>query len=155
MRFKLLERRLPPGTGRRRFLRREVYRALDRTSRRVSPLFPPMGHDATNLPRHGVIGGALGFISRTYRRQPQEAARRIDLRRLSRRARSDGGLRGGRPRARCRHAPRDFRAGPICPVICEEFAIANFQLQMGRPRHDVLRDLGTRTGVDDVRHSPR
>jgi len=38
-----------------------------------------------------------------------------------------------------------------CPVICEEFAIANFQLQMGRGRKDVLRDLGTRTGVDDVR----
>jgi tight adherence protein C len=38
-----------------------------------------------------------------------------------------------------------------CPVICEEFAIANFQIQMGRPRKDVLRDLGTRTGVDDVR----
>jgi tight adherence protein C len=38
-----------------------------------------------------------------------------------------------------------------CPVICEEFAIANFQLQMGRARKDVLRDLGTRTGVDDVR----
>ncbi len=38
-----------------------------------------------------------------------------------------------------------------CPVLCEEFAIANFQLQMGRPRRDVLRDLGIRTGVDDVR----
>jgi tight adherence protein C len=37
------------------------------------------------------------------------------------------------------------------PVICEEFAMANFQLQMGRPRRDVLRDLGIRTGVDDVR----
>lgn len=37
------------------------------------------------------------------------------------------------------------------PVLCEEMAIANFQLQMGRPRKDVLRDLGTRTGVDDVR----
>ena len=37
------------------------------------------------------------------------------------------------------------------PVICEEFAIANFQIQMGRPRRDVLRDLGVRTGVDDVR----
>jgi tight adherence protein C len=37
------------------------------------------------------------------------------------------------------------------PVICEEFAIANFQLQMGRARKDVLRDLGIRTGVDDVR----
>ena len=30
-------------------------------------------------------------------------------------------------------------------------AIANFQVQMGRPRRDVLRDLGIRTGVDDVR----
>jgi tight adherence protein C len=37
------------------------------------------------------------------------------------------------------------------PVTCEEFAIANFQIQMGRPRRDVLRDLGIRTGVDDVR----
>ncbi|APW59838.1 type II secretion system F family protein [Paludisphaera borealis] len=38
-----------------------------------------------------------------------------------------------------------------CPVLCEEFAIANFQLQMGRARRDVLRDLGVRTGVDDMR----
>jgi tight adherence protein C len=38
-----------------------------------------------------------------------------------------------------------------CPILCEEFAIANFQVQMGRARKDVLRDLGTRTGVDDVR----
>jgi tight adherence protein C len=38
-----------------------------------------------------------------------------------------------------------------CPVLCEEFAIANFQVQMGRPRKDVLHDLGRRTGVDDVR----
>jgi tight adherence protein C len=36
-------------------------------------------------------------------------------------------------------------------VICEEFALANFQLQMGRPRREVLHDLGVRTGVDDVR----
>jgi tight adherence protein C len=36
-------------------------------------------------------------------------------------------------------------------VICEELALANFQLQMGRPRRDVLHDLGVRTGVDDVR----
>jgi tight adherence protein C len=38
-----------------------------------------------------------------------------------------------------------------CSVLCEEFAIANFQAQMGRPRKDVLRDLGTRTGVEDMR----
>jgi tight adherence protein C len=36
-------------------------------------------------------------------------------------------------------------------IICEEFEIANFQLQMGRPRRDVLHDLGVRTGVDDMR----
>jgi tight adherence protein C len=37
------------------------------------------------------------------------------------------------------------------PVICEEFSLANFQLQMGRSRREVLHDLGVRTGVDDVR----
>ena len=36
-------------------------------------------------------------------------------------------------------------------VMSEEFALANLQLQMGRPRREVLHDLGVRTGVDDVR----
>src|SRR5207253_7516922 len=36
-------------------------------------------------------------------------------------------------------------------VIAEEFSLSNFQLQMGRPRREVLHDLGVRTGVDDVR----
>ena len=36
-------------------------------------------------------------------------------------------------------------------VICEELALANPQLQMGRPRREVLHDLGIRTGVDDVK----
>jgi tight adherence protein C len=36
-------------------------------------------------------------------------------------------------------------------VISEEFTLANLQLQMGRPRREVLHDLGVRTGVDDVR----
>src|SRR6478672_2558424 len=36
-------------------------------------------------------------------------------------------------------------------VICEEFALANLQLQMGRPRREVLHDLGVRTGVDDMK----
>ena len=36
-------------------------------------------------------------------------------------------------------------------VICEEFNICNFQLQMGRTRNEVLQELGTRTGVDDVK----
>jgi tight adherence protein C len=36
-------------------------------------------------------------------------------------------------------------------VIAEEFALANFHLQMGRPRREVLHDLGVRTGVDDVK----
>jgi tight adherence protein C len=38
-----------------------------------------------------------------------------------------------------------------CPALCEEFMIANFQVQMGRARKDVLRDLGIRTGLDDLR----
>ncbi len=37
------------------------------------------------------------------------------------------------------------------PVITEEINIANFQLQMGRPKRDVLHDLGVRTGVDDMK----
>ncbi|MBY0512568.1 MAG: type II secretion system F family protein [Gemmataceae bacterium] len=36
-------------------------------------------------------------------------------------------------------------------TICEELSLANLQLQMGRPRREVLHDLGIRTGVDDVR----
>jgi tight adherence protein C len=36
-------------------------------------------------------------------------------------------------------------------VMAEELSLANFQLQMGRPRREVLHDLGVRTGVDDVR----
>lgn len=37
------------------------------------------------------------------------------------------------------------------PEVCGELATANMQLQMGKPRREVLHDLGTRTGVDDVR----
>jgi tight adherence protein C len=36
-------------------------------------------------------------------------------------------------------------------VISEEFALANFQLQVGKSRADVLHDLGDRSGVDDLR----
>ena len=36
-------------------------------------------------------------------------------------------------------------------IMAEELSLANFQLQMGRPRREVLHDLGVRTGVDDVR----
>jgi tight adherence protein C len=36
-------------------------------------------------------------------------------------------------------------------VIAEEFGMANFQLQMGRPRSEVLHELGVRTGVPDLR----
>ena len=41
--------------------------------------------------------------------------------------------------------------GTHAKVISEEFSLANFHLQMGRPRREVLHDLGVRTGVDDVR----
>ena len=37
------------------------------------------------------------------------------------------------------------------PDVCYEMAAANMQLQMGRPRREVLHDLGVRTGVDDMR----
>ncbi|MCA9083932.1 MAG: type II secretion system F family protein [Planctomycetaceae bacterium] len=37
------------------------------------------------------------------------------------------------------------------PEVCQELATANMQLQMGKPRRDVLHDLGVRTGVDDMR----
>mgnify|MGYP005842615933 CR=1 FL=1 len=36
-------------------------------------------------------------------------------------------------------------------VIAQEFGLCNLQLQMGRPRHEALRELGQRTGVDDLR----
>jgi tight adherence protein C len=36
-------------------------------------------------------------------------------------------------------------------VISDEFNLCNFHLQMGKARNDVLRDLGERTGVDDLR----
>jgi tight adherence protein C len=36
-------------------------------------------------------------------------------------------------------------------VLAEEFALSNFQLQMGRPRTEVLHELGVRTGVSDLR----
>jgi tight adherence protein C len=37
------------------------------------------------------------------------------------------------------------------PVLATEFALSNFQLQMGRPRNEVLHELGMRTGVGDLR----
>jgi tight adherence protein C len=36
-------------------------------------------------------------------------------------------------------------------LLTEEFALSNFQLQMGRPRAEVLHELGMRTGVADLR----
>lgn len=37
------------------------------------------------------------------------------------------------------------------PVIAEEFGLCNLHLQMGRPRTQVLQDLGNRNGVEDLR----
>jgi len=37
------------------------------------------------------------------------------------------------------------------PVLSAEFALTNFQLQMGRTRTECLHDLGLRTGVADLR----
>lgn len=36
------------------------------------------------------------------------------------------------------------------PVVAEEFNVANHQLQLGRPRAQVLQALGERNGVDDL-----
>ncbi|MBI3864218.1 MAG: type II secretion system F family protein [Planctomycetia bacterium] len=35
--------------------------------------------------------------------------------------------------------------------LCSEFALCNFQLQVGRNRREVLHDLGVRSGVDDLK----
>lgn len=37
------------------------------------------------------------------------------------------------------------------PIIAEEYALCNLQLQMGRQRAEVLHELGARTGVDDLK----
>ena len=37
------------------------------------------------------------------------------------------------------------------PELCRELQLCNFQLQMGRPRREVLHDLGIRAGVDDLK----
>jgi len=36
------------------------------------------------------------------------------------------------------------------PVIAHEFGLCNLHIQMGRPRGDVLHELGQRTGVEDL-----
>lgn len=41
--------------------------------------------------------------------------------------------------------------GDSAPELCKEFDICNFQLQMGKPRREVLHDLGVRSGVDDLK----
>ncbi len=37
------------------------------------------------------------------------------------------------------------------PVLAHEFGICNMQVQMGRPRDDVFRELGDRNGVEDLK----
>lgn len=41
--------------------------------------------------------------------------------------------------------------GDTAPELCGELSLCNFQLQMGRPRREVLHDLGVRSGVDDLK----
>jgi tight adherence protein C len=48
-----------------------------------------------------------------------------------------------------RRVSEELSAG--APEVCSELSQANMQLQMGRPRKEVLHDLGIRTGVDDMR----
>src|SRR6185437_7419984 len=37
------------------------------------------------------------------------------------------------------------------PALCGEFALRNFQLQVGLQRREVLRDVCVRSGVDDLK----
>jgi tight adherence protein C len=39
----------------------------------------------------------------------------------------------------------------VHPDICDEFALANLEIQVGRERDEALRNLSERTGVDDLR----
>lgn len=41
--------------------------------------------------------------------------------------------------------------GKTYKVIAEEFGVANAQLQLGRPRNEVLKALGNRSNVDDLK----
>jgi tight adherence protein C len=41
--------------------------------------------------------------------------------------------------------------GDSNPDVCAEFHVCNMQLQMGRPRREVLHDVGIRSGVDDMK----
>jgi len=41
--------------------------------------------------------------------------------------------------------------GDSHPDVCYEFSMCNMQLQMGKPRKEVLHDLGVRSGVDDMK----
>ncbi len=38
-----------------------------------------------------------------------------------------------------------------CPTLAHEFKLSNMQLQMGRPRDEVLTEMGARNGVDDLK----
>lgn len=37
------------------------------------------------------------------------------------------------------------------PDLCKELNTCNYQMQLGRPRREVLHDLGVRSGVDDLK----
>lgn len=43
-----------------------------------------------------------------------------------------------------------LEVGHISPVLAEELGHTNLQIRAGTPRHEALRDLGMRTGVQDV-----
>ena len=94
---------------------------------------------------------APGFLPpRFHRGLSEEEAGRVDFWACQRPG-SHGRLRGGGVGLDAAMRRVTSELGPSTPVLCEEFAIANFQLQMGPTRSEVLRDLGIRSGVDDVR----
>ena len=114
-------------------------------------IYAKYGLDKTGL-SYLLLCGAVGFLpARLRRRRDPQEADGGDLPRPARRDRPDGRLHRGRPGLRHGDAPRDPGARRAWPVLCEEFSIAYFQAQMGRAAEDVLRELGVRTGVDDMR----
>ena len=145
------ECRLPAGASRRRLLRDQAHRALDRAGRGVSACVIYFGMTQKSYMVTACAGGVAFYLPDFV---------------VGKRKKSRGeSIFMGLPDALdlmvvCVEAGLGLDAamrrvtselGQSSPVLCEEFAIANFQLQMGRPRRDVLRDLGIRTGVDDVR----
>ena len=98
-----------------------------------------------------ALGGSRFLHSRCVRGPMQEEAGRVDLPQHARCTGSHGRLRRGRARPGCGDAPGDQRAGPFLTGPVRGIRHRQLPAPDGPTRKEVLRDLGTRTGVEDVR----